>query len=138
MPDLTRRSAITLGGAAALIAIAVPAEAATAHSGVRRFKPTPFPLRSSFARALGTIITASDAGGNHRIKLVDIRDLSTSASRNRDRCFNLIFDAVGSAQLPEGTYRVGSPRLASTLLFISPIGIQQGPQRLQALVNRSV
>ncbi|MDQ1731684.1 MAG: hypothetical protein QOK10_1843 [Pseudonocardiales bacterium] len=138
MPDLTRRSAITLGGAAALVVIAVPAEAATARSGARRFKPTPFPLRSSFARALGTILTAANASGSHRIKLVDIRDLSASASRNRDHCFNLIFDAMDSAQLPEGTYRVGSPRLASTLLFISPIGIQQGPQRLQALVNRSV
>ncbi len=135
MPELTRRSALVLGGALGLAALAIPAGAASATL-LGGQQPPAIPLRSVFGKVRGSTVMATGGTRSHRLTLVDILDLGPGPV-DPQRCFNLIFQTQGSTPLAEGVYRLSSSRLPATSLLLSPIGRRGGGQ-LQAVVNRSV
>ncbi|MDQ2957123.1 MAG: hypothetical protein M3Y42_09175 [Actinomycetota bacterium] len=131
MPQLTRRSVLVLGGALGLAAFSRPTSAAAVPASGPRI-----PLRSSFARATGTIVTATDSQRSYRLRLAEILDLGQSGQFDPQLSFNLIFRNAGSTELIEGIYRLGSSRLPATSLLLSPTG-RAGGKQVQAVVNRS-
>lgn len=145
MPDLSRRSALLLGGSALLGSLGLAstdAEAATIRG--RRIADqlamsrtaSPIPLRTGFVPLIGSNLTATSPRTSHRLTLLQVNDLGSAAAY--DRCFTLILQVVGSARLAEGIYRLGSSRLPGTALLLSPVGqdVAGRPQRVQAVINR--
>src|SRR5690349_8599551 len=111
MPQLTRRSALLLGGMTGLTALAAPARASAAPVGHQSI-----PARSAFARAVGGTVTATAEHGRFRLRLLIIDDLGPAERHQPERSFNLIFQATGA--LPDGIYRLSSPRFPTTTLLL--------------------
>jgi len=137
MPDMTRRTLLTLGGAAGVIALAGPAGATTASTGVRRAAPvgSGIGLRSSFTGLIGRSFTVTNASGRHRLTLEKIDDVAhTSAGSTHS--FNLIFRQTDGAEFTEGIYGLPTSWLGRTSVLLSPIGAAGKNRRIQALINR--
>jgi hypothetical protein len=140
MPDLTRRAALLLGGSAGLAGLAGtalggPAGASTGTPWRAASRP-PIPLRAGFGKGLGGGFLASNLHGRFRLTLTDIQDLPHGAAADHEHSFTLGFTPRGAGHLPQGIYHLTSLRVASCELFLAPVGIQRGQQRLQAVINR--
>lgn len=135
MADLTRRSLLTLGGAAGLLALTVtPAEAAIgATSGLTRLTaPTErIGYRSSFAPLVGRTLTAVGGGRRYPLQLSRIGDVDRAATA--EHSFNLIFTPPAGSVFVEGIYRLSGAGMLPVSLLLSPVGPAGA---VQALINR--
>ena len=128
MPDASRRALLAVGGigAAALVTGAPAASAASARVGK-------MPTRSSFAAVRGTVVKMRGPSGVVRAVVADIGDLAGARSGDQRR-YSVILRP--KRPLPDGIYRVSSPKLRRTSLFFANVDRRPGA-RLQAIVSAS-
>ena len=135
MPDLTRRSLLTLGGTAGLFVLTTaPAEAATRASiGLTRLVTPSGQIggRGAFTPLVGRTVVAAGQSRRYRLKLVRISDVDRAAST--EHSFNLIFAGPAGDDFVEGIYRLSGPGLPAVSLLLTPFGADG---LVQALINR--
>ncbi len=133
MREFTRRSLLVASATAGLLAVAAPAEAATARAAVTR-RPTGTGLRDGFRPAVGRLVSATGDGRRYQLRLSEIADLPTG---DPQRCFNLLFTHAGGTTFVEGIYRLSGPGLRPTSLLLLPVDRpDHANQRVQAVINR--
>ncbi len=136
MADMTRRTLLTLGGAAGVLALAGPADATTAGTGLRPSATgAAIGQRASFASLLGRSLTVTGGSGSHRLLLERIADVDRTGQGSANS-FNLIFRQADDNEFVEAIYRLPTSWLARTSLLLSPIGPAGPSRRIQALINR--
>jgi hypothetical protein len=141
MSELSRRSVLGFAGALGLGALGATVapgrvDAAVARSGLQRLTRPAIGSRASFARLLGTTLTATGSAGRRQLTLTRILDAGETGAAGDEQSFNLILQDASAADFSEGIYRLSSPALPATSLFLSPVGPAGRDQRIQALVNR--
>jgi len=126
MPEASRRTLLAAGGigAAALVAGAPTASAAASARAAR------LPTRSSFAAVRGTVVTMRGPHGVVRAVVAGIGDLA-GARAGDPRRYSVILRP--RRPLPDGIYRVSSPKLRATSLFFANVERRPGAH-LQAIV----
>lgn len=124
MPDASRRAVLAAGGlgAAALMAGAPAASAAAT-----------VPRRSSFAAVRGTLVELRGPAGRVRARVVEVGDL-VGARPGDPRRYSVLLRP--RRPLPDGIYRVSSPRLRGTSLFFANVDRRRAAG-LEAIVYRS-
>lgn len=134
MADMTRRTLLTLGGAAGLLALAGPAEAAAATTNAARLGATTAKIgpRSSFTHLVGRTVTATGRAGSYRLTLIGIGDVDRTPAGSANS-FNLIFRQQSAGAFIEGIYRLSGPNLKGVSLLLNSVGADG---RIQALINR--
>ena len=127
MADASRRALLAAGGigAAALVAGA-PATSAAASARAARM-----PTRSSFAAVRGTVVKMRGPSGVVHAVVADIGDL-VGARAGDPRRYSVILRP--KRPLPDGIYRVSSPKLRPASLFFANVDRRPGA-RLQAIVS---
>ena len=72
------------------------------------------------------------------LELVEVADLGAegaAAAPSRRRPFSLIFRAPGGVYLPQRIYALEHPTLGRLMLFLVPLGPDQGGMRYQAVFS---
>jgi len=128
MPDASRRALLAAGGvtAAALVAGAPSPSAAASAARIGKI-----PSRSSFAAVRGTVVKMRGPSGVVRAVVADIGDLAGARAGDQRR-YSVILRP--KRPLPDGIYRVSSPKLRGTSLFFANVDRRPGA-RLQAIVS---
>ncbi len=131
MVEVSRRVVLGAGVAAAgLVITGMPAVAEAAPA-----RPRPHGAqRSDYSRLIGRRFTAVSGTSRRALTLVAIKNLPRASAAQRETCFNLIFEPVGTRSLPEGIYRLQRSGARSNDLFLSGVGTGR---TVQALVNRA-
>ncbi len=123
MPDVTRRTAMTVAalGVAATLLPAMPAAAATTLPG-----------RSAFESLRGSTVSLRGAGGTVHAVLVEVGDVTGAPTGSND-AYSLLLRPVDS--VPDGMYRVSNPRLGRATLFLANVDRARAAG-LEAIVNQ--
>jgi hypothetical protein len=124
---LARAAAIGVTGAAAL------GQAPQARAGDGLDRITPF----HFIPQIGTTVRTRTNANTIFLRIVAVEDRRSEAAGTLPSWarapFAVMFEKLGSARMPQGTYLVSHPRLGRLPLFLVPIGAADGPPRYEAV-----
>ena len=127
MTEVSRRAVLCAGaGTATILALGIEAPHADAAT---------LPERSHYTKSVGRTFTARRGKHVYKLRLSSIGNLPHTKTAQRNRCFLLVFEVLGSVRPADGTFTLRRSGVRTHSLFLSGLGPHR---RMQAVVNRSV